>query len=114
MPEEKSSKKEQKESNAQASASPGDTLSFLKAIYEQNERIKRRLTLMTVGSYIRLAIILVPIILGLIYLPRFLDDASQVYQLLRPPSQNNAGIQKIISNIPEGQFQSILDLISGQ
>jgi len=49
-------------------------------IYEQNRKIKHRLTWMAVGSYLRLALFIVPLILGIIYLPPLLSDVMQQYQ----------------------------------
>lgn len=54
-------------------------LKWSQLIYEQNQKIKRRLTLMAVGSYLRLALILAPLILAIIYLPPLIEKLSATY-----------------------------------
>src|SRR3989344_2178533 len=49
-------------------------IKWSQVIFEQNKRMKKRLTMMSVAGYIRLIIILVPIVLGLIYLPPILRE----------------------------------------
>lgn len=55
-------------------------IKWSQVIYEQNRKLKRRLTWMAIGSYLRLAILVVPIILGIIYLPAILEDVMGQYQ----------------------------------
>lgn len=54
-------------------------IKWSQVIYNQNKKIKHRITMMVVGSYIRLFLILVPIIIGLIYLPDFIDAYFSKY-----------------------------------
>ncbi len=58
----------------------GKNIKWSQVIYNQNRKIKHRLTLMVVGSYIRLALILAPIILAIIYLPPILKNVLGQYQ----------------------------------
>ncbi|MEK7623421.1 MAG: hypothetical protein AAB408_02000, partial [Patescibacteria group bacterium] len=53
---------------------------LLETIVEQNKKIKRHLFWMAVGGYLRLMIIVIPLILGLIFLPPLLRDAVKQYQ----------------------------------
>ena len=57
-------------------------IKWSQVIYHQNKQIKGRLTLMVIGSYIRLALILAPVILGIIYLPPLLKDVWLQYHSL--------------------------------
>ncbi|MBI2444254.1 MAG: hypothetical protein HYV42_03375 [Candidatus Magasanikbacteria bacterium] len=50
-------------------------LKWSQIIYEQNRKISRRLTWLAVGSWLRLLILLTPIILGLIFLPPLVRKA---------------------------------------
>lgn len=65
---------------------PNDTKELLaknlllsELIFEQNQRLQHRLTLMVIGNYVRLTIILTPIILGIIYLPPLVKDVWKDY-----------------------------------
>lgn len=55
-------------------------LKWSQLIYEQNKRIQTRLTLMVVGNYLRLLLVLVPLILAFIYLPPIFSDVMSQYQ----------------------------------
>lgn len=78
-------------------------------IYEQNRKIKHRLTLMVVGSYLRLAIIVIPIILGLIYLPPLAKDLWEQYnQVLGGATGGSLPINEIINSISGEQINEIL------
>lgn len=48
-------------------------------IFEQNKKIKRRLTMMTVGNYLRIILIVAPIIFAIIYLPPLIDQVVSQY-----------------------------------
>ncbi len=80
-------------------------------IFEQNKKIKKRLTLMAVGSYLRLALIIIPIILGIIYLPAFLSDVWQDYASVigvSPESLLNT------SPIDKGAIEALIDQFYGE
>ena len=55
---------------------------MLQAIFEQNRKIQRRLTMMVIGNYLRLALIVIPLILGAIYLPPLIADLYEQYAAL--------------------------------
>ena len=75
-------------------ASPGalrelleKNLKWSQIIYEQNRRINHKLLWMAVGSWIRLVIIVAPLILALIFLPPLVKDFFSEYgSLLSGPS----------------------------
>lgn len=73
-------------------------------IEEQNKKIQRRINLMVIGSYVRLLIILIPIILGIIYIPSFIKEV-----------QSSINGQPILSQIFSGSSSSntLIDLLSG-
>lgn len=48
-------------------------------IFEQNKKIKRRLTFIAIGDYIKLCLFLAPIILGIIYLPPLIREFMKGY-----------------------------------
>ncbi|MBI2989815.1 MAG: hypothetical protein HYY51_01325 [Candidatus Magasanikbacteria bacterium] len=48
-------------------------------IYQQNKKIKRRLTVIAVGDYIKLCLFLAPFILGAIYLPPLIREFTKTY-----------------------------------
>jgi len=54
-------------------------IKWSQVIYEQNKKINRRLTWMVVTGYIKLAIILAPLIIALIYLPPLIKDFIDQY-----------------------------------
>jgi len=57
-------------------------IKWSQVVYEQNRRISRRLAMMVVGNYLRLLLIIVPIILGIIYLPPIFEEFFSQYQQL--------------------------------
>ena len=52
-------------------------MAWCQIIHQQNRAIKRRLTWMTIGSYIRLFLFLVPLALLAIYVPRWINEFRQ-------------------------------------
>src|SRR3989339_1440859 len=55
-------------------------IKWSQVIYNQNKKIKHRLTMMVVGNYLRLALIIAPIILAIIYLPPLFKQFFDQYQ----------------------------------
>jgi len=51
-------------------------LIIVKRIESQNNKIQKRLRLMVIGGYIKLSLVLIPIILGIIYIPAFIKDVQ--------------------------------------
>lgn len=99
-------------------------ISLSESILHSNKRIARRLLFMAVGNYVRLVLLLAPIILAIIFLPPFLKDFRQENEWLfrffntpsnepsskriEPPS-SSAGIdfQKIIGQLSPKQIAEI-------
>ncbi len=54
-------------------------IKWSQVIYHQNRKIQRRLSWMVFGSYFRLFLILVPLILGFIFLPSLITDFMNQY-----------------------------------
>ncbi len=57
-------------------------IKWSQAVYEQNQKILRRMTMMTIANYLRLALILIPLVIALIYLPAFINQYLGAYQEL--------------------------------
>ncbi len=75
------------------------------AVYEQNKKIKRRLTMMVFLSYFKIAIILIPLILGIIFLPPLVTDFTNQIQdfisggFLGSASNSGIDINQILKSI---------------
>ena len=83
------------------------------AIFEQNKKIKRRLALVLVGDYLRLALLIVPIILGAIFLPPLLKDWFGAYAELLNPPQSSATTPES-QNDQSGQLKNLLKVLQSQ
>lgn len=91
-------------------------IKWSQVIYEQNRGIKRRLTWMLIGSYLRLLIIVVPIILAIIYLPPLIRDLFEQYAGIINGVQNMSkggelDIGGLIDQISPSQMQSIINML---
>jgi hypothetical protein len=84
-------------------------IKWSQVIYEQNRKIKHRLTLMVIGDYLKLLIIVVPIILALIYLPPLLKGALNQYSSLLGIGGGGVNqVNDILSQVSGGQLDEIL------
>ena len=64
-----------------------DQKKLLDTVIEQNKKIQHRLTMMTVGGYLRLAIVVLPLIIGVLYLPILMKQiTSQIGPSLGLPA----------------------------
>lgn len=54
-------------------------IKWSQVIYNQNKKIKRRLTMIVVGNYLRLFIIIAPILLGFLYWPEILAKLNEYF-----------------------------------
>lgn len=54
-------------------------IKWSQVIYQQNRKIQRRLSWIVFGSYFKLFLILIPVIIGLIYLPPLVSDFMKQY-----------------------------------
>lgn len=93
-------------------------IKWSQVIYEQNKKIKHRLTMMVIGSYLRLALIIIPIILGIIYLPSLLEDLwGQYGQILGGMGAGGGSVPQIndlLGGISSNQLQEILKLLGNR
>jgi len=90
-------------------------IKWSQVIYEQNRKVKRRLTWMVVGSYLRLAIIVIPIILAIIFLPPLFEQLWGQYSgILGGLGGSTNPINEIFSQISGDQIQEYLQMIQGR
>lgn len=90
-------------------------IKWSQVIYEQNKKIKHRMTLMVIGSYLRLAIILIPIVIAFIYLPPLLKDVVSQYQnILGGVSGAPAELNDLLGQVSSNQLQEILKAIGNR
>ncbi len=93
-------------------------IKWSQVIYEQNRKIKRRMGWMLFGSYLRLAIIIIPLLLAIYYLPPIVENFWEQYGNLLSGvgsgSALNQGLQlnDIISQISTQQIQDLLQSVN--
>jgi len=85
------------------------SIKWSEAIYKQNKKIKRHLNLMTVANYLKLIIILAPIIFAVFYLPSLLKQLMAQYGSLL----GGAGFANIGDIFANGSELDIADILSG-
>ncbi len=81
-------------------------IKWSQALYDQNQKILRRMTMMTIANYLRLALFVIPLIFALVYLPSLFKQYIGSYQELLGNSkgQNNSGsLQELFSQFTEQQ-----------
>ncbi|MFA7314997.1 MAG: hypothetical protein WC025_03695 [Candidatus Magasanikbacteria bacterium] len=91
-------------------------IKWSQVIYNQNKKIKRRLTMMVIGNYLRLLLIVAPIILGIIYFPDILAKLNEYFgQYLGGGSSSIFDLTKLLhgnssstSQIDLSQIQKLL------
>lgn len=76
-------------------------IKWTQVVYEQNQKIKHRITMMVIGSYLRLLLIVVPIIFAVIYLP----------PLLRPVFEQYSALLGGAGGVSQGQIQELFKVI---
>jgi len=87
-------------------------IKWSQVIYEQNRKINRRLTWLVVGSYLRLAIIIIPLILAVIFLPPLLEQLWAQYSgMLGGLGGGTSQLNNIFSQISGEQIQEYLQMI---
>lgn len=87
-----------------------ESLEWSKKVYEQNNKIYRRLRWMVWGNYLKLFIIITPIIIGIIYLPPYLAEIWESYKNILGISTNIPA--NSLSDIQaSGDLMGILDLL---
>lgn len=88
-------------------------IKWCQVIYEQNRKIKKRLTMMAVANYLRLILIVVPIIIGIIFLPPLLEGVWQQYSEILGISSSGGtsglnSLTDILSQISSGSLGDIV------
>lgn len=79
-------------------------IKWSQVIYNQNKKIQHRLTWMVVGSYVRLALLLAPIIVGLIYLPPLIIEFLRNYgSAFGIDSNTFSQFGDVLKNLQSGQ-----------
>lgn len=89
-------------------------IKWSQVVYHQNKAIKHRLSLMVLGSYLRLALVLIPIVLGIIYLPPFFSDIKTRYESVMSSLGNNSDISDILRQFFTGQQDNAKDAPQGR
>lgn len=84
-------------------------LKWSQIIYEQNRRINSKLFWQTFAGWIRILLIVVPLILAVVFLAPFLNGALQQYQSLLGPS--NAASTDDTSNNSSNSIEKFLKLL---
>ncbi|MDD2656553.1 MAG: hypothetical protein PHQ18_03230 [Patescibacteria group bacterium] len=90
-------------------------IKWSQVIYNQNKKIKRRLTMLVIGNYLRLFLILAPILLTILYLPEILAKFNEYFgqYLNMNVGGTNLNLLDVLknggtSNIDPAQLQKIL------
>ncbi len=80
-------------------------IKWSQVIYNQNKKIKHRLTMMVIGNYLRLFLILAPILLSIIFLPEILGKFTQYFGQYLGDGSSSSTLQ-----IDPSQLQKLLQL----
>lgn len=71
-------------------------LKWSQIIYEQNRRLNSKLVWSLVANWLRLCIILIPLILGILFLPNIIKNFRSKYNILTPTSgQTTSSLQSV-------------------
>ena len=95
-------------------------IKWSQANYQLNTKINHRITMMVVGSYLRLLLIVLPIILAIIYLPPLLSNMLVQYKGLFNAISSGGNntvapqLNDIVSQMSGGDVQKILELIGNK
>jgi hypothetical protein len=89
-------------------------IKWSQVIYNQNKQIKHRLTMITLLSWLKVLIILVPIIVAFVYLPAFLRDAWSQYGDLLGAGTGGGSLGNILNQLNTDQIQEALQSVQGQ
>ena len=84
-------------------------IKWSQVVYHQNKAIKHRLSLMVLGSYLRLALILTPNVLGIIYLPPFVADIKTRSESVMNNLGSNSDISDILQQFFGGEQENAKD-----
>ena len=70
-------------------------------VYQEAKRTRRRLTFMAIGDWLRLSFWLIPIVLGVIFLPPLFRRAQQLYtdNVVRPQQKIESNINSVLDSV---------------
>jgi len=109
MPEQTKESIENKSDNLQSLIEKN--IKWSQANYELSKKINHKLMWLLISGYLKWALILIPLILGLIYLPPLLKDLFSQYQgLLDSTGTMKAGLGDV-SSLNSDQLQNLLKAI---
>ena len=74
-------------------------IKWSQVIYEQTKKTNHRLTIMAIGRYLRLLLILVPLIFALIYLPPYVKGLLNAYGSLLGGDGANGSLMDSLGTI---------------
>lgn len=89
-------------------------LKWSQLIYEQNEKMLKSQRRMAFVAYLKLLIIVVPLVLAVIYLPPLVEDLFAQYQHLLGAGTAGGDIGKILSNMTSDEINTIFENLKQQ
>jgi hypothetical protein len=94
-----------------------EILALLREIKEQNIVLKRRMTWMVVGNYLRLLLVILPLIIGTIlayvYLPSFMQDTLGQYEALFSGGVGSSfSVTDLLQQVSPEQIQEARNLLN--
>ncbi len=86
------------------------SLKLSEEVYDQNKKINKKLRNMVLGSYLRLALVIIPIIIGIIYLPPYFSQIFKQYQELLNVD-NILTVEQFTGSSSANQIKEIIELL---
>jgi len=105
--EEEAKPKSKAEKTEKKEVSHDKLVEMVEEIYEQNKKIKLRLTLILVGNYVKFLILFIPLILGLLFLLPLIKETIPKYNALINSGSPNP-FSDILSNTSPEQLEEII------
>ncbi|MBU0597206.1 hypothetical protein KJ641_04355 [Patescibacteria group bacterium] len=87
-------------------------IKWSQVIYNQNKEIKHRLTLMTVATWVRILLFVIPIVLAIIFLPPLLDSVLGQYGDLLNSGGGGLDINSILDSLTPDQVEQGMKLLN--
>lgn len=87
-------------------------LKMSEIIFEQNKKIKNRLTMMIVGNYVKLLLVIIPLIIAFIYLPPLLAPVlSQYNELLGGGAGETVDFSSILKTLSPQEIIKVQEML---